>query len=38
MCLLFFEAAAANQVVVSVWKIARSGKSTTARNKIPAKS
>ncbi len=38
MCLLFSEAAAANnQVVVSVWKIARSGKSTTARNKIPAK-
>ena len=38
MCLLFFEAAAANQVVVSVWKIARSGNSETTRNKIRQKS
>ena len=33
MCLLFFEAAAANQVVVSVWKIARSGNSETSVTK-----
>ena len=37
MCLLFFEAAAANQVVVSVWKIARSGNSRLQRNKIRQK-
>ena len=37
MCLLFFEAAAANQVVVSVWKIARSGNADYSVTK-PAKS